>query len=155
MTRTTCAAIQLGNVPQSYGCRVVEGAGVQRAVSDVCNFKVVVVFAVLQTCGPTDHATVQFPVGFAIGFADQPYITNYRVYDDRVGETTRFTNRADHEWYWFPQQQPNEVSMLKCYDSVTDGAVSRWSFHTACVDPTVPRDAPCRKNVVVRSFVFF
>lgn len=88
-------------------------------------------------------------------FADQPYINNYRVYDDRVGETTRFTNRPDHEWYWFPRQEPNEVSMLKCYDSVTDGSVSRYSFHTACVDPTLPKDAPCRKNVVVRSFIFF
>jgi hypothetical protein len=88
-------------------------------------------------------------------FADQPYITNYRIYDDRVGETTRFTHRADHEWYWFPQQKATEVSMLKCYDSVTDGSVSRWSFHTACKDPTAPDDAPCRKNVVVRSFVFF
>ena len=88
-------------------------------------------------------------------FADQPYINNYRVYDDRVGETTRFTYRPEHEWYWLPEQQPNEVSMLKCYDSITDGSVSRWSFHTACIDPTISRDAPCRKNVVVRSFVFF
>ncbi len=88
-------------------------------------------------------------------FADQPYITNYRIYDDRVGETTRFTYRPDHEWYWFPRQTSTEVSMLKCYDSVTDGSVSRWSFHTACVDPTAPADARCRKNVVVRSFVFF
>jgi hypothetical protein len=88
-------------------------------------------------------------------FADQPYITNYRIYDDRVGETTRFTYRPSHEWYWFPQQQRNEVSMLKCYDSITDGSVSRWSFHSACVDPTAPEDAPCRKNVVVRSYVFF
>ncbi len=88
-------------------------------------------------------------------FADQPYITNYRVYDDRVGETTRFTHRPDHEWYWVPQQRPTEVSMLKCYDSVTDGSVSRWSFHTAAIDHTAPKDAPCRKNVVVRSFVFF
>lgn len=88
-------------------------------------------------------------------FADQPYITNYRIYDDRVGETTRFTSRPDHEWYWFPRQTPTEVSMLKCYDSVTDGSVSRWSFHTACVDPTAPADARCRKNVVVRSYVFF
>ena len=88
-------------------------------------------------------------------FANQPYINNYRIYDDRVGETTRFTYRADHEWYWLPQQKPTEVSMLKCYDSVTDGSVSRWSFHTACIDPTAPDDAPCRKNVVVRSFVFF
>ena len=88
-------------------------------------------------------------------FADQPYITNYRIYDDRVGETTRFTHRPEHEWYWLPAQKPTEVSMLKCYDSVTDGSVSRWSFHTACFDPTAPDDAPCRKNVVVRSFVFF
>jgi hypothetical protein len=88
-------------------------------------------------------------------FADQPYITNYRIYDDRVGETTRFTYRPTHEWYWFPQQTSTEVSMLKCYDSVTDGSVSRWSFHSACIDPTAPEDAPCRRNVVVRSFVFF
>jgi len=88
-------------------------------------------------------------------FADQPYITNYRIYDDRVGETQRFTYRPDHEWYWFPRQTPTEVSMLKCYDSETDGSKSRWSFHTACVDPTAPADARCRKNVVVRSFVFF
>ncbi|MGH7045571.1 MAG: CmcJ/NvfI family oxidoreductase [Stellaceae bacterium] len=88
-------------------------------------------------------------------FADQPYINNYRIYDDRVGETTRFTYRSDHEWYWFPRQKPTEVSMLKCYDSVTDGSVSRWSFHTACIDPTVPTNARCRKNIVVRSFVFF
>ena len=88
-------------------------------------------------------------------FADQPYINNYRIYDDRVGETTRFTYRPDHEWYWLPKQKPTEVSMLKCYDSVTDGSVSRWSFHSACIDPTAPADAPCRKNVVVRSFVFF
>ena len=88
-------------------------------------------------------------------FADQPYINNYRVYDDRVGETTRFTYRPDHQWYWLPQQTPTEVSMLKCYDSVTDGSVSRWSFHTSSIDPTAPHDAPCRKNVVVRSFVFF
>ena len=88
-------------------------------------------------------------------FADQPYINNYRVYDDRVGETTRFTYRPNHEWYWFPQQKPTEVSMLKSYDSITDGSVSRWSFHTAAVDPTAPADAPCRRNVVVRSYIFF
>jgi hypothetical protein len=88
-------------------------------------------------------------------FAEQPYINNYRIYDDRVGETTRFTYRPEHDWYWFPHQTSTEVSMLKCYDSITDGSVSRWSFHSACVDPTAPADAPCRKNVVVRSYVFF
>ncbi len=88
-------------------------------------------------------------------FADQPYINNYRIYDDRVGETTRFTYRPEHEWYWIPEQAPNEVSMLKCYDSVTDGSVSRWSFHSACIDPNQPDDAPHRRNLVVRSYIFF
>ena len=88
-------------------------------------------------------------------FADQPYINNYRIYDDRVGETTRFTHRAEHEWYWFPQQTSTEVSMLKCYDSVTDGSMSRWSFHSACYDWTAPEGVPFRKNVVVRSYIFF
>ena len=88
-------------------------------------------------------------------FADQAYINNYRIYDDRVGETTRYTYRPEHDWYWFPKQKPTEVSMLKCYDSVLDGSVSRWSFHSACVDPTASANAPCRKNVVVRSYVFF
>ena len=39
--------------------------------------------------------------------------------------------------------------------AVTNGSISRWSFHTACIDSTAPDDAPCRKNVVVRSYVFF
>jgi hypothetical protein len=88
-------------------------------------------------------------------FADQPYITNYRIYDDRVGETTRFTYRPDHEWYWFPQQKVNEVSMLKCYDSVTDGSVSRWSFHTACIDPTAPRRRPKPQELCGPGFRLF
>ncbi len=104
----------------------------------------------METVGQNPFVLCAWP-----SFADQPYITNYRIYNDRVGETTRFTYRPDHEWYWFPQQTSTEVSMLKCYDSVTDGSVSRWSFHTACLDPTAPDDAPCRKNLVVRSYVFF
>ena len=41
------------------------------------------------------------------------------------------------------------------FDSITDGSVSRSSFHSVRIDPTAPADAPCRRNVVVRSCVFF
>ena len=47
-------------------------------------------------------------------------VNNYRIYDDRVGETTRFTYRPSHEWYWFPRQTSTEGSMLECYNSVTE-----------------------------------
>ena len=45
------------------------------------------------------ETVVQFPFVFCAwpSFADQPYITNYRIYDDRVGETTRFSYRVGHE----------------------------------------------------------
>ena len=46
--------------------------------------------------------------------ADQPYIINYRIYNDRVGEITRFA---------YSRQKPTKVSMLKCYDLVTDSSV--------------------------------
>ena len=56
------------------------------------------------------------------------------------------------EWYWFPQQRPEEIAFLKCYDSVSDGEMSRWSFHTSCIVPGVPRDARkspdmCHRNI--------
>src|SRR5947208_15454328 len=75
-------------------------------------------------------------------FADQPYITNYRIYDDRVGETTRFTHRRDHEWYWFHGQEPTEVPAHKCYDSVTDSPGSGWPCHTAWRHPNGPKRSP-------------
>ena len=85
-------------------------------------------------------------------FADQPYITNYRIYDDRVGETTRFTYRPDHEWYWFPQQKPNEVSMLKCYDFGNRwvGVALVFPYRLYRPDRTGRREMPeeCRGPVV-------
>ena len=39
-------------------------------------------------------------------FAKQPYITNYRIYDDRVGETTRFTYSPDQSGTGFPSRSP-------------------------------------------------
>src|SRR5262249_28268570 len=88
-------------------------------------------------------------------FADQPYINTSRSSDDGFGKPTRCPYPPGPDCSCSPQKGPTGVSMLKCSASVTDGSVSRWSFHTACIDPTAPAGARCRKNVVVRSFVFF
>src|SRR5437667_143326 len=42
----------------------------------------------METVGQNPFVLCAWP-----SFSDQPYITNYRVYDDRVGETTRSTYR--------------------------------------------------------------
>src|SRR5262249_11416654 len=46
-------------------------------------------------------------------FADQPYITNYRIYDDHVGYTTRFPYRPNHGVVLAPQKKPAGVLNLK------------------------------------------
>jgi hypothetical protein len=43
------------------------------------------------------------------------------VYPDWTGETYAFAFSPLHRWYWYPQQSPREATLLKIYDSATDG----------------------------------
>jgi hypothetical protein len=47
----------------------------------------------------------------------------------------------------------DEVLLLKCYDSKTDGR-ARFAPHTAFADPTTPPDAPLRESIELRALVF-
>jgi len=75
------------------------------------------------------------------------------IYEDRVGETYGVTFDAAHRWYYFPQMTADEVLLLKCYDSKTDGR-SRFAPHTAFADPTTPAGAPPRESIELRALVF-
>jgi hypothetical protein len=48
----------------------------------------------------------------------------------------------------------NEVLLLKCYDSATDGR-ARFTAHTAFDDPTSPRGAAARESIETRMLAFF
>lgn len=76
------------------------------------------------------------------------------VYPDWTGETYSFAYNPKHRWYYVPQQRTDEVTLLKIYDSQTDGA-ARLTAHTAFDDPTTPADAPARRSIEVRSLVFW
>ena len=71
-------------------------------------------------------------------FADQPYINNYRVYDDRVGETTRFTYRPDHEWYWVPSKRRPRS---RCSSATTRSPTAR-----SRAGPSTPRASTRRRR---------
>lgn len=75
------------------------------------------------------------------------------VYPHRIGETYSVTYRPSHRWYYFSQMRPDEVLLLKCYDSATDGR-ARFAPHTAFTDPTTPPDAPPRESIELRTLVF-
>jgi hypothetical protein len=75
-------------------------------------------------------------------------------YRDRVGETWALAWQPDHQWYWFPDMRPDEVVLIKSWDSAEDGR-ARWCAHSAFDDPTMPADAPPRASIEARLLAFF
>src|SRR5262245_50299052 len=90
----------------------------------------------------------------ARSIASQDVVASDLVYPHRMGETYAFTYNPNHQWYYFPQLEPGEVILLKCYDSKEDGR-ARFTGHTAFEDPTSPPDAAPRESIEVRALVFF
>jgi hypothetical protein len=76
------------------------------------------------------------------------------VYPDWTGETYALAFNPRHRWYWYPQQTPSEATLLKIFDSATDGR-ARLTAHTAFDDPASPPDAPPRRSIEVRSILFW
>ena len=75
------------------------------------------------------------------------------VYQSRIGETYSVTYDSAHRWYYVPRMETDEVLLLKCYDSRTDGR-ARFAPHTAFIDPTTPPGAPPRESIELRALVF-
>jgi hypothetical protein len=75
------------------------------------------------------------------------------LYPERTGETYSVTFNPAHRWYYWSGMQPDEVLLLKCYDSARDGRV-RLSPHTAFADPRVDASAPPRQSIELRALVF-
>lgn len=84
----------------------------------------------------------------------QDLVTSERRYPDRVGEIYVVTYNANHRWYYFPRMQREELLLIKCFDSATDGR-ARLAVHTAFEDPTTAADAPPRESIEIRAFAFF
>lgn len=69
-------------------------------------------------------------------------------------EVYLFNFNSRHRWFYFPQMQPNEVLLFKCFDSLDDGR-ARLTAHTAFDDPTSPLHARPRESIEVRTLAFF
>jgi hypothetical protein len=89
----------------------------------------------------------------ALSVKPEQLVPSDLVYRDRVGETYSVTYGAGHRWYYLPRMQADEVLLLKCYDSKTDGR-ARFAPHTAFADPTSPADAAPRESIELRALVF-
>lgn len=76
------------------------------------------------------------------------------VYRDWVGETYAVAFNPRHRWYWYPRQATTEATLLKIFDSATDGR-ARLTAHTAFDHPNSLPGAPPRRSIEVRALLFW
>jgi hypothetical protein len=113
-------------------------------------------FAILNLWRPIGAPVQRWPLALcdARSIHPQDLVPTDLVYPDKVGEVYSFTASDAHRWFYFPELAPDEVLLLKIYDSRTDGT-ARLTAHTAFEDPTSPADAPPRRSIELRTLVFF
>ena len=91
---------------------------------------------------------------------DESSYSSLEDYEVR-GETLGVAASDQHKFYYMKDMVPEEVMMLKCFDSRGDGmpggkkGLAVRTPHTAFIDPDTPKDAPGRQSIEVRCLVFY
>ncbi len=85
---------------------------------------------------------------------EDEFITMKLRYRDRDGEIFVMRYSPQHRWWYFPRMTPDNVILLKTYDSATDGR-ARFVGHSAFEDPNTPPNAPMRESIEIRTMAFF
>jgi hypothetical protein len=113
-------------------------------------------FAIINFWRPVMGPVLQTPLALCDARTIDPkdLIPSDLVYRDWTGETYGVAYNPGHRWYWYPRQLPSEATLIKIYDSATDGQ-ARLSAHTAFDDPTSASDAPARRSIEIRAIAFW
>jgi hypothetical protein len=91
-------------------------------------------------------------VADAMSVADDDLVPAKVIYPDHERETWTVKHSTSHRWYFKYSQQPHEVLLFKCYDSLH--TVARRSPHTAFQDPR-HLDGPWRESIEIRAMLFY
>ena len=109
---------------------------------------------VINAWRPINHPVYDAPLAIAeapsVSFSD--LVPSDLIYPNRIGETYNVTFSPAHRWHYISEQRPDEVLLLKCYDSRED--VARFVPHTAFIVPDVSPDLPTRESIELRTLVF-
>ncbi|KAK0668099.1 hypothetical protein QBC41DRAFT_227074 [Cercophora samala] len=94
------------------------------------------------------------PLGVIDGHSvpDSDLIGAALIYPDRAGETYAVKPNPSHKWYFKYAQTPEEVTLIKCFD--TAEGVARRVPHSSFIDPAEEDNAP-RESIEVRTLVFY
>lgn len=84
----------------------------------------------------------------------EDFLATDLVYKDRVGEIYQNAHSDGQKWYWYPGMGGDEVLLLKCFDTATDGR-ARYTAHTGFENPDTAPDTPPRESIEVRTMISF
>lgn len=70
------------------------------------------------------------------------------------GEIQSMRHAPTHRWFYFSDMQPEEVLLLKCYDSRRAG-IARFMAHTGFRNPNCPTRFTPRESIEARTLVVF
>jgi hypothetical protein len=112
-------------------------------------------FAAINVWRATNGPVKQLPLALCDAESVQPrdLVANDLIFPGRRSETYKVTYNSSHRWHYFPDMQPDEAILIKCYDS--DEGRARFTPHAAFQDPTAASDSPLRESIEVRAFAFF
>ena len=88
----------------------------------------------------------------ATSVADADLVAASIIYPKKRSESWTVKPNPAHRWYFKYAQKPDEVVLIKCFD--TEMSVARRVPHCAVEDPTEV-DNECRESVEVRCLVFY
>jgi len=113
-------------------------------------------FAILNFWRPVGGPVLSTPLAVCDARTIEPkdLIPSDLVYRDWTGETYAIAYNPRHRWYWYPHQLPSEATLLKIFDSATDGP-ARLTAHTAFDGPSSAPNAPARRSIEIRAIAFW
>ncbi len=87
--------------------------------------------------------------------SDDDLVAAERRYPDgRIGGIYMLVHNPNQRWYYFPDIDGDEVVLLKCFDSLTDGT-ARWTAHGTFDLPDGRPNAVPRESIEVRTLLFY
>jgi hypothetical protein len=102
--------------------------------------------------GPIKRAPLALADSSSIPASD--LIATDQRFPDRVGEIYQLARGEGHRWYYASEMTPDEVILIKGWDSIDDGR-ARFTPHGAFTHPDETADMPPRESIETRTYLVF
>ncbi|KIM43507.1 hypothetical protein M413DRAFT_25865 [Hebeloma cylindrosporum] len=114
-------------------------------------------FQIINLWRPIVNPAIDWPLGLCDyrSVAENDSFPMALIFPDREGETLGVKYNPNHKWKYLHGMTPEEIVLIKCFDSKQDGSVALFTPHTGFSDPSTPEGTPFRQSIELRALVFY